>query len=274
MRPGRGYHVGCRAAPVLADLLYPCRWQINELVESLEEDAISPLALDDGTVTCAISSQKQGRVPLTLVVQDPGAYPRSPVLLLSDVALPCLDQLGEKLAAGCRLSRAIRLVGTMLGEWGWAQRAGSGHNRQASDAAGLAAPSCLCCALHAGEDLDWVEEAGGGEGSSDGEGGSDRDEEMEDADAQHSDEEDAEVLREWSRNLTRCGALLGARRGEGSRQRSAAAELTMHACAHADSWALPHPVHTYCSKHALLELTATPPARQVGSGGAAAGGQR
>lgn len=138
-RPGRGYHVGCRAVPVLADLLYPRRWQINELVESLEEDAISPLALDDGTVTCAISSQKQGRVPLTLVVQDPGAYPRSPVLLLSDAALPCLDQLGEKLAAGCRLSRAIRLVGTMLGEWGWAQRTGSGQNRQASDAAGLAA---------------------------------------------------------------------------------------------------------------------------------------
>lgn len=142
---------------------------VNELVTSLEEESISEITLEDATLSFMLRPEGRSAVALQLIVEDPKKYPSSPALVLSagDAELPWLDQLNAKLASGARLSKAIRLLGAKLGM-----------------------------------DLDWVEEADGASGGSDQGSDRDQDEEMLDVDG-HSDDEDAELLREWSKYLTR-----------------------------------------------------------------------
>jgi hypothetical protein len=90
---------------------------VNELLASLEEESISKLKLDDGSVTFELHSDDHGPVAFSVLVVDPSAYPKSSVLITSEnVELPFLDQLSEKLSAsGCKLTKALRLLGTKLG---------------------------------------------------------------------------------------------------------------------------------------------------------------
>lgn len=93
---------------------------INELVESIEEESISRILTDDGSVIFTLHTEEHGSIPITMIVEDPSAYTHSSALLMSEKAVPCLQHISEKLSSSCKLSKALRMLGNKLGldlEW-------------------------------------------------------------------------------------------------------------------------------------------------------------
>ena len=100
---------GCRALalrPALSTL--DADW-------SLTARCAARLRLEDGSVSLTLHSPEKGAVPVTLIWDDPAAYPKAAPLVLSEAELPWLEAVTSKLAAGGRLSKAIRLLGAKLG---------------------------------------------------------------------------------------------------------------------------------------------------------------
>jgi hypothetical protein len=148
---------------------------ILELAESLDEKGISSLGAIQGGVAFTLCSPELGVCEFALALDVP--YPSSGRLTCASFDVPGLESINKKLSDRCTVARALALLGRRMGlDLEWAEEA----------------CSCPCMAIDEEPESSQWEDTDGREDFFDDD---------------CADEEDADVLRDWSARTVRWEAI-------------------------------------------------------------------